>query len=1174
MPEFADEVTANGYFPFGFPVSRLAWETLDLDRLPAPPGGDANLARLYRLRGLADKLNERREFQTYGAEPVKAGTVIAADLLTEILRFIADYYCVEQEKGALAAGLAKIRLDEGPHLVEKPKSTFVELFPPESVREGATPPERFVVGETDGRKNEEIVTREMALVNVTLDNPAMAPLHVLYEDHDLKHLAPYEPLMNQLENYFSKLPAVDGTDLTLFETLRAPSKASPDSLEGQLDYIRKRWAKILPKRFLERITRAVDIIHEEHQMRGLGPGPVQVPKFGLFGNDLGYPEYAAFSQDADWMSNVVLLAKSAYVWLDQLGKKYQRDIHRLDQVPDEELEQLARWGFNGLWLIGVWERSPASQRIKQIMGNPEAAASAYSLYDYTIAADLGGEEAYANLRDRARAKGIRLASDMVPNHMGIYSRWTVEHPDWFIQLEYPPFPSYQFTGENLSQDSRAGIYLEDGYWTHRDAAVVFKHVEHSSGRTRYIYHGNDGTHMPWNDTAQLNFLIPEVREAVIQTILHVARKFSIIRFDAAMTLAKRHYHRLWFPQPGDAGAIPSRAEHGLSKQQFDEAMPQEFWREVVDRIAAEVPDTLLLAEAFWLMEGYFVRTLGMHRVYNSAFMNMLKQEENAKYRETVKNVLEFSPEVLKRFVNFMNNPDEATAVEQFGKGDKYFGVCVLMVTMPGLPMIGHGQVEGLSEKYGMEYRKAYWDEKVDEHLVWRHEREIFPLLRQRRIFSGVDHFAFYDFYTPEGQVNENVYAYSNRYGDARSIVLYNNAFAATRGWIKTSTPLNIGEGEQVHLIQRTLRDSLDLDDNERTYYIFRDSRTGMEYLRHGRQLVHEGLYVELQGYQYHVFHHFREVIDTDGAWGRLHHHLDGRPVPDMAKAYRELALENVTGPFHRVFAKDTIERLCMQLAGTGAKKNGRAKTKTAAAVELPAEELETLLGVIKLHESSGTFVADIIRLIERDFDVLRNLDALWKQAGLDAAIQAHVAEATPEEDADPAAWWRIPVLWALLRHLGMFRSLEYTESHSMAMMDDLFFTKGISELLQEFELEAWQAEDTAQLVCFLVGHGSGWKYRAQGGPQPMLHWLLEGANMGQFLRLNDHENVRFVQKEPLERLLYWLIVIGAITELVDAYPPSASLEQAVPVAHLIREAAGEAGYRVDHIWEMLAAPVN
>ena len=121
------------------------------------------------------------------------------------------------------------------------------------------------------------------------------------------------------------------------------------------------------------------------------------------------------------------------------------------------------------------------------------------------------------------------------------------------------------------------------------------------------------------------------------------------------------------PEIIQTAAIAVKA--GLTKEQFDAAIPHEFWREVVDRVAVEAPDTLLLAEAFWLMEGYFVRTLGMHRVYNSAFMNMLRDEDNAKYRSVMKNTLEFDPEVLKRFVNFMNNPDERTAVDQFGKSD-------------------------------------------------------------------------------------------------------------------------------------------------------------------------------------------------------------------------------------------------------------------------------------------------------------------------------------------------------------------------------------------------------------------------------------------------------------------------------------------------------------------------
>ena len=131
-----------------------------------------------------------------------------------------------------------------------------------------------------------------------------------------------------------------------------------------------------------------------------------------------------------------------------------------------------------------------------------------------------------------------------------------------------------------------------------------------------------------------------------------------------------------------------------------------------------------------------MRTLGMHRVYNSAFMNMLKTEDNAGYRLTLRNTLEFDPGVLERFVNFMSNPDEQTAVEQFGSGEKYLGVAAMLATLPGLPMFAHGQVEGFREKYGMEFTRAFWNEEPDRGLVERHERFIFPLLRRRHSSPG------------------------------------------------------------------------------------------------------------------------------------------------------------------------------------------------------------------------------------------------------------------------------------------------------------------------------------------------------------------------------------------------------------------------------------------------------
>jgi hypothetical protein len=302
-------------------------------------------------------------------------------------------------------------------------------------------------------------------------------------------------------------------------------------------------------------------------------------------------------------------------------------------------------------------------------------------------------------------------------------------------------------------------------------------------------------------------------------------------------------------------------------------------------VAAEVPDTLLLAEAFWLMEGYFVRTLGMHRVYNSAFMHMMRDEDNAKYRQVMKNTLEFDTQVLKRYVNFMNNPDEKTAVEQFGSTDKYFGVCTMMITLPGLPMLGHGQIEGYHEKYGMEYRYAKWNESIDEGLVRGHEWRIFPIMHRRYLFAEVDNFLLYDFYTPEGFVNEDVFAYSNRTATGeRSLVVYHNKYADTRGWIKTSAAyMDKASG---NLLQKTLAVGLDLPNGLSDYVTFRDYVTHLEFIRSCQELVQEGIFVMLEGYQCQVFLDWRFVSGEQ--WKTVCEALKGAGVESIQAKFDEL----------------------------------------------------------------------------------------------------------------------------------------------------------------------------------------------------------------------------------------------------------------------------------------------
>ncbi len=663
--------------PFEFHVSRRARDYYQFDEALFSLNGNVIFANFHASRLFAQKINQKRDLVSYPENAVQAGQINAMGLIDEISHHMVAMYRQERSPIVMEKAVDWLEKHIGGAETDRLLGQFVQEFPSLAVYRKELSADDYLNGSTAGTPHRQAVLEELIMLWLANSNPAFSPYRELFDDSSISQNTSYSAAIDSLHDFFDTQPPFGPDNQNLMDVLRSPAIAVPHSLSGQLEYLRNRWGYIIGT-YLYRLLSSLDLIKEEEKAYFLGPGPSLVYEFAELEIE---PEQ--FSPDRDWMPSLVLLAKNAYVWLDQLSKHYQRNLTRLDQIPDEELDNLAAWGFSGLWLIGLWERSPASKNIKRMRGNPEAEASAYSLFYYDIAEDLGGEEAFQALRDRAWQRGIRLASDMVPNHMGVDSPWVIEHPDWFISLDHSPFPSYSFNGPNLSWDGRVGIYLEDHYYDNSDAAVVFKRVDSWSGSEKYVYHGNDGTSTPWNDTAQLNYLNPETREAVIQTILHVARKFPVIRFDAAMTLAKRHFQRLWFPEPGTGGDIPSRAEHGMTKQQFDDAMPVEFWREVVDRVAVELPDTLLLAEAFWLMEGYFVRTLGMHRVYNSAFMNMLRDEKNQEYRLVIKNTLEFDPEILKRYVNFMNNPDERTAVDQFGKGDKYFGISTTAGNLAG-----------------------------------------------------------------------------------------------------------------------------------------------------------------------------------------------------------------------------------------------------------------------------------------------------------------------------------------------------------------------------------------------------------------------------------------------------------------------------------------------------------
>ncbi|MBN2282008.1 MAG: alpha-amylase [Candidatus Marinimicrobia bacterium] len=1096
---------------------------------------------LYDIREFVEKLNSKRNILEFPEKAVHTGDIYGMSLIQDIFHYMLQKY-EKSNPDTVADALKHLQSKLTKKELEETFVLYAAEFPNNDIFNNYISPSAFIKSKSKIPDETIKIIKELANIYLYNTNPAFSEYSELFDDKKLSLMTQYREVWNSLFEFFESRAPFGPMNQNLLEMLATPAREVPHSIQGQLEWIRNNWGEFLDD-YLYKILISLDLIAEEqkHQMVGFGgPGPAYEHRFDNIDHDL---EYEKFSHDLDWMPKVVILAKNTHVWLDQLSQKYHQKIQYLNEIPDAELDELQHRGMTSLWLIGLWERSQASKRIKQMMGNKDAVASAYSLLDYSIAEELGGHKAYMDLKKKAIKRGIRLCGDMVPNHVGIDANWVINHPEWFISSDHPPFPSYTFSGENLCNDDRVCIYLEDHYFDKSDAAVVFKRTDHHTGDVRYIYHGNDGTSMPWNDTAQLNYMKAEVREAVIQTILHVARNFDVIRFDAAMTLAKKHYQRLWFPKPGTGGDIPSRAEYAMTREEFDSFYPVEFWREVVDRVKEEEPDTLLLAEAFWMMEGYFVRTLGMHRVYNSAFMNMLKNEDNEKYRNTIKNVLEFNPEILKRYVNFMNNPDEDTANVQFGDGDKYFGVCLMMVTMPGLPMFGHGQVEGFREKYGMEFKRAYWNETENEYLVKRHQKEIFPLLHKRYLFSEVRNFHFYD-YISNGQVNQNVFAYSNSLGHEKALIFYNNAYAQTSGWIKDSVASRNGDGGLTHT---TLGQALALGNSDRHFTIFKDQVSGLEYIRSSKNIYDQGIFTMLNGFEYHAFISFHEVEDYDGLYDEVNKFLNGRGVPSIESAIQQVLVK----PVHVALKKNYNAVLMFDFFN---------ETTLHKNLELYKQNHIDFLNSIKIFMETTNAVSTA------EMEFTKTLDNyIFINSGKPPQLSEikYLFDLQMKSEENQLVFYS----WLLFHGTGKIFTKGNWERRSRSLLDEMYFNKLVDEMIAETSIVP---KGNLNDIISILTEYQYWFEKVKDSDQSLktlMRTFISDFNVRSFIHINRYNDILWYNRETLDLLVDWLKIMGCFNIIKENYPSLTNIktdfEELERIVKKVKAASDNSEYKIE-----------
>lgn len=494
------------------------------------------------------------------------------------------------------------------------------------------------------------------------------------------------------------------------------------------------------------------------------------------------------------MISPALYEIDARLWLAELGERLGRTV-TLDDIPDGELDRLASFGFDWLWLLGAWCTGPAGQAVSRSRGDwrrdfdallpglreNDIAGSPFAIAEYRVRTDLGGDAALARLRRRLARRGLRLMLDFVPNHTALDHPWAYQHPEYYVH------------GDERDLEREPANYCRT---MTRDGP-------------RILAHGRDPCFPGWPDTLQLDYRSPALRDAMRRELGHVAAMCDGVRCDMAMLLLPDVIERTWGARAAaDDGGTPAG---------------ESFWARAIDDVRRAHPGFVFLGEVYWGLE-WALQQQGFDYTYDKTLYDRLRARDACAVRAHLRASTDFQ----QRSARFLENHDEPRAARVFPPG-VHEAAAIITYLVPGLRFFHDGQLEGrracVSPHLGR--RPA---EPVDADLQRFYARLLdwlwlpvarggrFTLLDCRPAWEGNDTWASFVAFTRERTPSD------------RLLVTVNYGPRPAQCYVPVAWP--DVRGRRVRL---------------------RDRWTGACYERDGDELALRGFYLDVPAWQAHVF---------------------------------------------------------------------------------------------------------------------------------------------------------------------------------------------------------------------------------------------------------------------------------------------------------------------------------
>ena len=358
------------------------------------------------------------------------------------------------------------------------------------------------------------------------------------------------------------------------------------------------------------------------------------------------------------------------VWLTEFARQLGRPA-TLDDIPESELDRLAKMGFDWIWFLSVWNTGLASQKVSRIQGDwqrdfretlpdlqeEDIAGSGFAITGYSVHPALGRDEALARLRKRLQKRGLKLMLDFVPNHMGLDHPWVEDHPEFFVGG----------TEDDLAREPQNYI-----------------RVKRNQGDLILAY-GRDPYFSGWPDTLQLDYSNSALQEAMIGELMRISSQCDGLRCDMAMLVLPEIFERTW----------GRRAEL--------------FWPKATKKVREQSPDFCFMAEVYWDME-WTLQQQGFDHAYDKRLYDRLREGHARPVREHLYAGLDFQNKLSR----FLENHDEPRAATTFDP-KVHQAAAIITFLSPGLRFFHQGQFDGRRKRISPHLVRAP-KEPVDKEL--------------------------------------------------------------------------------------------------------------------------------------------------------------------------------------------------------------------------------------------------------------------------------------------------------------------------------------------------------------------------------------------------------------------------------------------------------------------------